>query len=155
MEIRHADLADPRVIGLLQRHASAARAQTAQGSAHALDLTSFQSSDIQLWSLWHEDRLVSLGALRRLDDDTGEIKSMHTMQEMRGRGAGQKMLTHLVQTAQLMGLRRVSLETGSWGYFDPARRLYERFGFRECDPFGEYVPDLNSVFMALGLEAIR
>ena len=32
-------------------------------------------------------------------------------------------------------------------YFEPARRLYARFGFSFCKPFGSYVEDLNSVFM--------
>lgn len=155
METRPADLADARVLDLLQHHATTARAQTARGSGHALDLTGFRSPTIQLWSLLHEDRLVGLGALRRLDDNSGAIKSVHTVQEMRGRGAGGKMLTHLIRTAQAVGFKRVSLETGSTDYFDPARRLYERSGFRTCAPFGDYVPDPNSVFMALGLEATR
>jgi putative acetyltransferase len=35
-------------------------------------------------------------------------------------------------------MRRLSLETGSWPYFLPARALYARHGFVECGPFGDY-----------------
>ena len=46
---------------------------------------------------------------------------------------------------------RLSLETGSWDYFRPARALYARHGFVECLPFADYAPDPNSVFMSLEL----
>ena len=48
---------------------------------------------------------------------------------------------------------RLSLETGSWPYFEAARAFYRRHGFVECPPFGDYNPDPNSVFMTLELEA--
>jgi putative acetyltransferase len=48
-------------------------------------------------------------------------------------------------------MSRLSLETGSWAYFAPARTLYARHGFVECAPFGDYRPDPNSVFMTLAL----
>jgi putative acetyltransferase len=57
------------------------------------------------------------------------------------------MLLHLVDLARTMGLERVSLETGSWEYFAPARALYRAHGFVECAPFGDYRSDPNSVFM--------
>jgi putative acetyltransferase len=50
------------------------------------------------------------------------------------------------------GLSRLSLETGSWPYFDPARALYARFGFKPCEPFGDYRPDPNSVFLSIRLK---
>ena len=155
MDIRLADLEDSRVIDLLNHHATTARAQTARGSAHALDLTGFAATDIQLWTIWDGDTLAGLGALRQLDDQIGEIKSMHVRHEMRGRGAGDAMLAHLVRSAEALGLKQVSLETGAWAYFDPARRLYERHGFRSCPPFGDYAPDPNSVFMTFELGAAR
>jgi putative acetyltransferase len=64
---------------------------------------------------------------------------------------GTAMLLNIVEAARAMGLSRLSLETGSWPYFLPAREFYKRHGFLECPPFGEYVPDPNSVFMTLDL----
>ena len=151
MRIVQDDLSDPRVIGLLQTHVSSARAQTAPGSAHALDLEGLKSFDIRVWTIWENQTLVGVGALKRLRSDHGEVKSMHTAQAMRGKGAGSAMLRHIITAAKASGLARLSLETGSWEYFDPARRLYRKHGFVECPPFADYVLDPNSVFMSLEL----
>jgi putative acetyltransferase len=76
---------------------------------------------------------------------------MHTVQFSRRRGAGSAMLRHIIAAARAGGMSRLSLETGSWDYFLPARALYRSHGFVECPPFGDYVLDSNSVFMSLDL----
>ena len=151
MQIADGGLDDPGVRALLAHHFTTARAQTAPGSAHALDLSGLRSPDIQFWAVWDADRVVGIGALKRLSDSHGEVKSMHTDQTYRRRGVGTAMLRHIVARARDMGLARLSLETGSWAYFAPARELYRRHGFVECPPFGAYAPDPNSVFMTLEL----
>jgi putative acetyltransferase len=152
MRIIDGDLDDTRVVDLLQTHVTSARAQTAPGSAHALDLAGLKSSDISVWTIWEGETLAGVGALKRLSDDHGEVKSMHTAQAMRGRGAGSAMLRHIIAAAKAAGFARLSLETGSWEYFDPARLLYRKHGFVECPPFADYVLDPNSVFMSLELK---
>jgi putative acetyltransferase len=151
MRIVAGDLNNSQVRALLQHHVATARAETAPGSAHALDLEDLNASDVNFWAAWDGDALVAVGALKRLSNDHGEVKSMHTAQASRRRGVGTAMLLHIVEAARAMGLSRVSLETGSWPYFLPAREFYKRHGFHECPPFGEYVPDPNSVFMTLEL----
>lgn len=151
MQILPGDLADPRIIALLDAHVTTARAATARGSAHALDVTALQAPDISFWAIWDGDALLAVGALRRLAPDHGEIKSMHTAQAARRLGAGGTMLRHLIDTARAGGLSRLSLETGAWDYFIPARAFYQRHGFVECPPFGDYTADPNSVFMSLDL----
>jgi putative acetyltransferase len=154
MRIIPGDFSDPRVIALLKIHLTSARAETAPGSAHALDVTGLQSPDISFWTIWDDVALLGIGALKRLSADHGDVKSMHTAQSMRGRGAGSTMLRHIVATARAGGISRLSLETGSWEYFRPARTLYRSHGFVECPPFGDYEPDPNSVFMSLDLRKI-
>jgi putative acetyltransferase len=149
MKIIDGGLDDPRVRRLLAHHFTSARAETAPGSAHALDLSSLKSPDIRFWSAWDGDCVIAMGALKRLTDSHGEVKSMHTEQSCRRKGAGSAMLRHIIAEARAMGLARLSLETGSWPYFMPARELYKRHGFVECSPFGSYVPDPNSIFMTL------
>jgi putative acetyltransferase len=117
------DLNDPRVVDLLRIHLASARAETAPGSAHALDLAGLQAPGIWFWAIWDDETLLGIGALKRLSDDHGEVKSMHTAQSMRGRGAGSAMLRHIITTARASGMSRLSLETGSWEYFRPARSL--------------------------------
>jgi len=151
MKITDGGLDDPRVQALLSYHYETARAQTAYGSAHALDLSALKATDIRFWSAWDGDDVVGIGALRRLSAAHGEVKSMHTSQKHRRKGVGAAMLAHIVADARKQGMARVSLETGSWDFFEPARALYQRHGFVECEPFGDYVPDRNSVFMTLEL----
>ena len=140
-------LDDPRVQALLAYHFQTAHAETGRGSAHALDLSGLKSPDIHFWSAWEGDCVIAIGALKRLSEGHGEIKSMHTEQSRRRRGAGSAMLRHIMAMARAMGFTRISLETGSWPYFVPARELYKWHGFTECAPFGDYVPDPNSIFM--------
>jgi putative acetyltransferase len=151
MRIVEGDLCDPRVVDLLHIHLTSARAETAPGSAHALDLTGLQSPDINFWTIWDDETLLGVGALKRLSGDHGEVKSMHTAQSMRGKGAGSAMLRHIIATARKSGMSRLSLETGTWEYFRPAQAFYRSHGFVECPPFADYVLDPNSVFMSLDL----
>ena len=146
-------LNDQRVVDLLRTHLASARAETAPGSAHALDLTGLNSSDISFWTIWDGNLLVGTGALKRLSADHGEVKSMHVAQAMRRKGAGSAILRHIIAVARARGMSRLSLETGSWEYFRPARTFYRSHGFAECPAFADYVPDSNSVFMMLDLRA--
>jgi putative acetyltransferase len=151
MRITEGGLDDPLVIALLQAHLTRARAETARGSAHALDLSGLRSPEVTFWSAWEGKALVGVGALKRLSADHGEVKSMHTAAVARGRGVGSAMLRQIIAAARARGMSRLSLETGSWAYFTSARALYARHGFVECGPFGEYREDPNSVFMTLAL----
>ena len=148
-------LDDPRVVAMLQHHVARARAETAAGSAHALDLAGLRAPEVSFWSVWEGDGLVGVGALKRLSAEHGEIKSMHTAEPARGRGVGSALVRHIMAEARARGMRRLSLETGSWPYFLPARALYARHGFVECGPFGDYREDPNSVFMTVDLCGTR
>ncbi len=153
MHISEGDCSDPRVVDLLQTHRTSAAAQTVPGSAHALDLAGLQAPNVSFWTIWDDATLVGMGALKRLSADHGEVKSMHTTQAMRRRGAASAMLRHIIAAARAGGMARLSLETGSWEYFRPAHALYRRHGFVECPPFAGYRPDPNSLFMSLDLKA--
>lgn len=153
LEIRRGGLDDPRVVALLEHHVRLARATSPPCSAHALDLDGLRAEEIAFFSGWQDGSLAAVGALKRLSGSDGEIKSMHTAEAVRGRGAGAAMLAHLIDHARRTGLARVSLETGVQGYFAPAVRLYRRFGFEVCPPFGAYKPDPNSLFMTRPLDA--
>ncbi len=131
MRIIPGDLSDQRVVDLLHTHLTSARAETAPGSAHALDLAGLQSPDVSVWTIWEDETLLGIGALKRLSADHGEVKSMHTAESMRGRGVGTAMLRHIITTARASGMSRLSLETGSWEYFRPAHSLYRSHGFVE------------------------
>jgi putative acetyltransferase len=151
VEIRSGGLDDPRVVDLLNYHATSSRAQTPPGSSHALDLSGLKSPDVSFWSAWEGETLLGVGALKRLSSDHGEVKSMHTAQAARRRGVAGAMVRHIIGAARDAGLARLSLETGSSQYFRPAVQLYIGYGFVECPPFGDYKTDPNSIFMTLDL----
>lgn len=151
MRFEEGNFEHPEVIALLDAHVSRARAETGRGSAHALDLSGLKRADIRFWTLWRGEAVVGMGALKTLSADHGEIKSMYTAQQARRQGAGVAMLTHIMTEATTMGMSRLSLETGAWDYFSPARAFYRRHGFVECPPFADYKPDPNSVFMTRSL----
>ena len=147
------DLDDPRVRNLLQTHVVAALADMPCESCHALDVAGLKRPNISFWAIWDSAELLGLGALKDIGDGHGEVKSMHTAANARGRGVGSAMVRHIVAAARARGFRRLSLETGAIAYFMAARRLYAAHGFVECGPYGAYHPDPNSVFMTLDLAA--
>lgn len=149
--IRPGDFSDPRVIALLTLHFTENHAVTPAGSAHVLDLSAMQVPEISFWTIWDNDSLLGMGALKRMSAGDGEIKSMRTTNEAKRRGVASVMLRHIIDAARKDGLARLFLETGSFDYFRPARELYARHGFAECAPFAGYKPDPNSTFMMLTL----
>lgn len=153
LEIREDDLQGPEIAGLLQRHLDHAARHSPRESIHALDLDRLRAPGIIFWSAWADGALLGCAALRELAADHGEIKSMHTAAEHRGKGVAARLVAHLLDEARARGYRRVSLETGTMEGFAAARALYARFGFRACPPFGDYREDPNSVCMALELPA--
>lgn len=144
-------LDDARVVALLELHVATARASTAPGSAHALDVAGLRRPDIAFWTGWLDGALAGCAALKRLSAVHGEVKSMHVAEAMRRLGVGSALLAHVVAEARLAGLQRLSLETGSWDFFRPAHALYTRHEFLPCTPFGDYVADRNSLFFSRAL----
>lgn len=147
MRIETGDLDDPRIIALLGKHLETMRAASPPESVHALDLSGLKKPEISFWAIWGGETLFGVGALKTLDAAHGEIKSMHTAGAARKRGIGQTMLDHIIATARVRGMTRLSLETGSMDAFLPARSLYARNGFAICAPFGDYWDDPASICM--------
>lgn len=147
MEIRVGELDNPRIIQLLREHLTSMRRISPPESVHALDLSGLSKPDITFYSLWHEGELLGCGAIKALDARHGEVKSMRTATAHLRKGVAATLLRHIVEEAKRRSYHRLSLETGPMKEFEPARRLYASFGFEECGPFADYIPDPNSVFM--------
>jgi putative acetyltransferase len=151
MRIEIDDLTRPQVLALLNEHLTNMYELSPPESVHALDVSKLRGSDITFWTVWEDSELLGCGALKELSPTHGEVKSMRTPQQMRRRGAGRAVLTHIVGVARERAYRLISLETGSAEAFLPAQKLYESFGFGYCGPFGDYEDDPNSVFMEMRL----
>lgn len=137
---------------LLARHLEFVNEHCPPEDVHALDLTGLLAEDISFFSVRESGQILTLGALKQLDRQHGELKSMHTAQAARGRGAGRAMLDHLVVVARSRGYRRLSLQTGSTGPFASARALYASAGFITCASFAGYRPSPHSAYMTLALD---
>lgn len=147
MQIRVDDLAGQEIRALLADHLRSMHELSPPESVHALDLSGLLQPEITFWSVWSDAELVGCGALKELGPDHGEIKSMRTVPAHRRKGVARAMLEHIIAEARRRSYTRLSLETGSMRAFEPARRLYEGFGFTYCPPFDGYTEDPNSVFL--------
>lgn len=151
MHIIEDDLTGPEIRALLETHFAGMLANSPEGSCHFLDFAGLNAPDVTFWSIWDGASLAGCGALKELDAEHGEIKSMRTHEDHLRKGVGAMMLTHILSEARVRGYRRLSLETGSAEAFVPALRMYEAHGFQYCPPFGDYVEDPFSRFMTLVL----
>ncbi|KWW20522.1 acetyltransferase [Peribacillus simplex] len=147
MEIKIDDLNGSEVIALVSEHLHGMTLHSPSESIHALNLEALRKPEITFWSVWEGDQLVGCGALKEIDDQHGEIKSMRTSSSHLRKGVAKQLLEYIMEVAKQRGYRRLSLETGSMDAFEPARRLYASIGFQYCKPFSDYIEDPNSVFM--------
>jgi putative acetyltransferase len=141
---------DPRAAderALLERHLAFAASHSPPEDVHALDADALVDPGVTFFGFRRNGELLGVAALKQLDEDHAELKSMHTADTARAAGIGRALLDHLLAVARERGVRRVSLETGSMAAFAPARSLYARAGFTPCGPFGDYRESRNSTFM--------
>ena len=147
MKIKIDDLHGSEIAALLSEHLRDMYLISPPESVHALDLNKLRQPNITFWTLWDNNHLAGCGALKELDAEHAEVKSMRTSASFRRKGVAAKVLQHIINEAERRGYKRLSLETGSMDYFKPACNLYERFGFEYCEPFADYSEDPYSLFM--------
>ena len=117
---------NPDVNKLLTKHFIELRAASPEGSAHVLDIPGLKVSSIKFWSFWENDKIFGCGALKFLDKDHGEFKSIRIHDDFRNQGNGIKIIKHLIDEAKKLKIKRISLETGAGKFFDPARKLFKK-----------------------------
>ena len=137
----------PEVNELLSKHFIELRKASPEGSAHVLDIPGLKVSSIKFWSLWEDDKLMGCGALKFLDKEHGEFKSIRVHDVYRGKGNGIKVIKHLIEEAKKLNIRRISIETGAGKFFEPARKLFQKCNFKPCEPFAHYKKDINSLYL--------
>jgi len=140
-------LDDPRVIALVADHLAGASATLPPQANHAAAVEGLKSPAIRLFVAWSGGEPLAIGAIKRLGNGEGEVKSMFTAPASRGKGAGNVILGHLVEAARADGLTRLSLATHPFAYFDAAIALYRRHGFVDCPPYADYTVDPATLYM--------
>ena len=132
---------------LLKKHFIELRAASPEGSAHVLDIPGLQEPSIKFWSLWEDGQLMGCGALKFLDKEHGEFKSIRIQDNFRGKGNGIMVINHLIDEAKKLKIKKLSIETGAGKFFAPARKLFDNCGFKPCKPFAHYKEDVNSLYL--------
>ncbi|MDA7756194.1 GNAT family N-acetyltransferase [Candidatus Pelagibacter sp.] len=140
---------NPEVNELLIKHFIELRSVSPEGSAHVLDIAGLKDPSIKFWSLWDGNNLMGIGALKFLDKEHGEFKSIRVNDKFRGKGNAPKVINHLINEAKILNIKRLSLETGAGDFFLAARKLFNKCGFKTCEPFSHYKNDVNSVYMTM------
>ena len=137
------------VLELLNKHFIELRSVSPEGSAHVLDIEGLKDKNIKFWSLWEDNLLMGCGALKFLNKEHGEFKSIRVEDRFRKKDNGIKILKHLIFEAKKLNIKRISIETGTGDFFTPARKLFNKCGFKLCKPFAHYKEDPNSCYMSM------
>ena len=136
---------------LLIKHFIELRSVSPAGSTHVLDIDGLKDPSIKFWSLWENNKLIGCGALKFLEKGHGEFKSIRVADEFRKKGIGERIINHLIEEAKKLEISKLSIETGAGEFFAPARKLFNKFGFKKSEPFAHYKVDPNSCYFTLDL----
>ena len=136
---------------LLKKHFVELRSVSPAGSTHVLDIDGLKDPSIKFWSLWEDNKLIGGGALKFLEKNHGEFKSIRVADQFRKKGIGERIINHLIEEAKKLKISKLSIETGAGEFFLPARNLFSKFGFKTCPPFAHYKDDPNSCYYSLNL----
>jgi putative acetyltransferase len=150
-EFREDDLSTGVTRDLVRLHLEGMHAHSPPGSVFALDFSGLAAPNVTVWSAWRGDKIAGIGALIALGDGTGELKSMRTHPDFLRRGLATALLDHIICAARARGMARLSLETGSGSYFEPALSLYRRRGFVAGEAFADYKQSAFNQFLHLTL----
>ena len=140
---------NPEVLELLNKHFIELRSVSPEGSAHVLDIEGLKDQNIKFWSLWEDNLLMGCGALKFLNKEHGEFKSIRVEDRFRKKDNGIKILKHLIFEAKKLNIKKISVETGTGDFFAPPRKLFNKCGFKLCKPFDHYKEDPNSCYMSM------
>ena len=139
----------PEVNKLLISHFIELSSVSPVDRGHVLDIPGLKNSSIKFWSLWKNNQLIGCGALKFLDKEHGELKSIRVADSFRRKGNGFKVIDHLIIKAKKLNIKKISLETGTGNFFTPARKLFDKCGFKVCEPFAHYKKDPDACYMSL------
>ena len=131
---------------LLNKHFIELRTVSPEGSAHVLDIEGLKDKSIKFWSLWDNNQLIGCGALKFLEKNHGEFKSIRVSDKFRKKGKGKIIFYQLIEESKKLQIKKLSIETGTGIFFESARKLFIKCGFKSCPPFAHYKEDPNSCF---------
>src|SRR5437773_1054892 len=110
MHIELDDLSRPQIAELLKEHLVSMFVHSPPESVHALPIEGLRSPDITFWSVSENGELLGCGALKELEPQHGEIKSMRTASAHLSKGVARAVVEHIIAEAKRRGVS--ALESG-------------------------------------------
>jgi len=92
-----------------------------------------------------DEKIAGCIALRKIDDETCEMKRLFVREDFRGSGAGKKLIEKLIAEARALGYKRMLLDTLP-DKMPKAVALYRFYGFCQIVPYYDN-PHKDTLFM--------
>lgn len=149
MRIKAADFEATDFLALIHDYLTFA---SQDACTHALGLEELQRADVQMFTARNEaGELMGCAALKTLNTEHGEIKSVRTHPNHIRKGVSRALMAHIEMAARESELTGLYLETHNTPPYAAACRMYENLGFEYCGPFGGYTQNPRNVFMVKSL----
>lgn len=94
-----------------------------------------------------DNQVIGMGALRKINDKTAEIKRIRVNIKHQSQGIGLMILSRLIKEARKLGYKKVILDTTE--NQKVAKKLYEKCGFKEFKR--NKVANLGKIYYKLDL----
>jgi len=101
------------------------------------NLDKFEKPDGRLLLVEVEGQIAGTISLRKIKDDSGEIKRMFVRPKFRGKKLGNLMIEEMIEVAKENGYSKLYLDTAQ--YMSSEVTLYKKFGFEEIEPYPECI----------------
>jgi len=150
--VEETDPREPQATALLKASHALMQALFNPEENHFLGIDALCGDDVHFFTARQSETVIATGALALRGTDAapyGEVKSMFTAENARGKGAAAAILRAIEDQARALNLPVLNLETGD--KLNAAHRLYGRQGFKICGPFGDYDAMPTSIFMTKSL----
>lgn len=92
-------------------------------------------------AMFDGDRMICTGAIRKLDDETCELKRLWLLHDYQRQGLGYRMLNELLGIARGMGYKRMWLQTDMEAQ-SRAVEFYKHIGFYEIPRYSDRTDDI-------------
>ena len=99
-----------------------------------------------------DDKVVGTVGLKKINDDTAELKALYLLKDLRGQGLGFKfkLINSVIDKAKEKGYKLIMLD--SMSKYKEALKLYEKVGFIKTERYNDN--QYADVFMKLVLDDI-
>jgi GNAT superfamily N-acetyltransferase len=113
-------------------------------SRHGYSVEKLLAQGVAFFVLHVNDTAAGCGSIQFFGNEYGELKCMYVRPPFRGLGFGKLLVDHLAEYARAQGVSLLRLETGI--HHRAAIGSYERMGFQQIPPLGDYREDPLSLF---------